>query len=206
MAETHGLLIYERLMSFAEYRKENGNEMQQAVYSDLVDYLSGISPDNDREALQSVMRITYELTELYVAGEREIEKAGWRNEYIDELKEIYAIIALTKPREFEQEAERIVNNTDTFPIMSVEVGFKNDPDLFFRAEMWRDELIMLQTMLSTKEDREGTDFKVINLSDGGMLTIDLNEVLFVNCSPYVEDENTTIEMEFVDDDYFDEEL
>ena len=72
--------------------------------------------------------------------------------------------------------------------------------------MWRDELRMLQTMLSAKEDREGTDFKVINLSDGGMLTIDLNEVLFVNCSPYVEDENTTIEMEFVEGDYFDEEL
>ena len=59
MAETHGLLIYERLLSFAEYRKENGNEMQQAVYSDLVEYLSGISPDNDRAALRSVMRITY---------------------------------------------------------------------------------------------------------------------------------------------------
>ena len=90
--------------------------------------------------------------------------------------------------------------------MSVEIGFKNEPDLFFRAEMWRDELRTLQTMLSAKEGREGTDFKVINLSDGGMLTIDLNEVLFVNCSPYVEDENTTIEMEFVEDDYFDEEL
>ena len=101
MAETHGLLIYERLLSFAEYRKERGNEMQQAMYSDLVDYLSGISPDSDRTALRSVMRITYELTELYVAGEREIETAGWRNEYIDELKEIYAIIALTKPKEFE---------------------------------------------------------------------------------------------------------
>lgn len=101
MAETHGLLIYERLLSFAEYRKERGNEMQQAIYSDLVDYLSGISPDNDREALLSVMRITYELTEMYVAGERELETAGWCNEYIDELKEIYAIIALTKPREFE---------------------------------------------------------------------------------------------------------
>ena len=100
MAETHGLLIYERLLSFAEYRKERGNEMQQAMYSDLVEYLSGISPDNDQSALRSVMRITYELTELYVAGEREIETAGWCNEYIDELKEIYAIIALTKPKEF----------------------------------------------------------------------------------------------------------
>ena len=100
MAETHGLLIYERLLSFAEYRKENGNKMQQAVYSDLVDYLSGISPDNDRAALRSVMLIIYELTELYVAGEREIETAGWCHEYIAELKEIYAIIALTKPREF----------------------------------------------------------------------------------------------------------
>ena len=100
MAETHGLLIYERLLSFAEYRKEKGNEMQQAMYSDLVNYLSGISPDNDRAALRSVMRITYELTELYVAGEREIETAGWCHEYIAELKEIYAIIALTKPREF----------------------------------------------------------------------------------------------------------
>ena len=101
MAETHGLLIYERLLSFAEYRKERGNEMQQAIYSDLVDYLSGISPDNDREALLYVMRITYELTEMYVAGERELETAGWHNEYIAELKEIYAIIALTKPKEFD---------------------------------------------------------------------------------------------------------
>ena len=100
MAESHGLLIYERLLSFAEYRKEKGNEMQQAMYSDLVDYLSGISPDSDRVALRYVMRITYELTEMYVAGEREIETAGWCNEYIAELKEIYAIIALTKPKEF----------------------------------------------------------------------------------------------------------
>ena len=101
MAESHGLLIYERLLSFAEYRKESGNELQKAVYYDLVEYLRGKSPGSDREALRSVMRITYELTEMYVAGERELETAGWRNEYIDELKEIYAIIALTKPREFE---------------------------------------------------------------------------------------------------------
>ena len=101
MAETHGLLIYERLLSFAEYRKENGNKLQQAIYSDLVSYLSGKSPGNDREALLSVMRITYELTEMYVAGERELETAGWRIDFIAELKEIYAIIALTKPREFE---------------------------------------------------------------------------------------------------------
>ena len=47
------------------------------------------------------MRIAYKLTEMYVAGEREIETAGWRNEYIAELKEIYAIIALTKPRDTE---------------------------------------------------------------------------------------------------------
>src|SRR5699024_6987656 len=101
MAETHGLLIYERLLSFAEYRTENCNEMQQAVYSDLVDYLSGISPDNDRAALRSVMRIAYELTEMYVAGERELETAGSRIDFIAELKEIYAIIALTKPRDTE---------------------------------------------------------------------------------------------------------
>lgn len=101
MAETHGLLIYERLLSFAEYRKENGNELQRAMYSDLADYLSGISPENDRAALRSVMRMTYELTEMYVAGERELETAGWRNEYTAELKEIYAIIALTKPRDTE---------------------------------------------------------------------------------------------------------
>ena len=100
MAETHGLLIYERLLSFAEYRKENGNELQKAVYYDLVEYLSGISPENDLSAIRSAIRITYELTEMYVAGERELETAGWRNEYIDELKEIYAIIALTKPKEF----------------------------------------------------------------------------------------------------------
>ena len=101
MAETHGVLIYERLLSFAEYRKENGNELQQAIYTDVLKYLSGTVPDNDREALLSVMRITYELTEMYVAGERELETAGWHNEYISELKEIYAIIALTKPKEFD---------------------------------------------------------------------------------------------------------
>lgn len=88
--------------------------------------------------------------------------------------------------------------------MSVEIGFKNEPDLFFRAEMWRDDLKTFQSMLSAKETREGTDFQVITLSDGGMITADLNEVLFLNAMPYVEDENTTIEVEYIDDDYGDE--
>lgn len=88
--------------------------------------------------------------------------------------------------------------------MSVEIGFKNDPDLFFRAEMWRDDLQTFQSMLAAKETREGTDFQVITLSDGGMITADLNEVLFLNATPYVEDENTTIEVEYIDDDYGDE--
>ena len=88
--------------------------------------------------------------------------------------------------------------------MSVEIGFKNEPDLFFRAEMWRDDLKTFQSMLSAKESREGTDFQVITLSDGGMITADLNEVLFLNAMPYVEDENTTIEVEYIDDDYGDE--
>lgn len=88
--------------------------------------------------------------------------------------------------------------------MSVEIGFKNEPDLFFRAEMWRDDLKTFQSMLSAKETREGTDFQVITLSDGGTITADLNEVLFLNAMPYVEDENTTIEVEYIDDDYGDE--
>ena len=87
--------------------------------------------------------------------------------------------------------------------MSVEIGFKNEPDLFFRAEMWRDDLQTFQSMLSAKETREGTDFQVITLSDGGTITADLNEVLFLNAMPYVEDENTTIEVEYIDDDYGD---
>lgn len=87
--------------------------------------------------------------------------------------------------------------------MSVEIGFKNDPDLFFRAEMWRDDLQTFQSMLTAKETREGTDFQVITLSDGGTITADLNEVLFLNAMPYVEDENTTIEVEYIDDDYGD---
>lgn len=88
--------------------------------------------------------------------------------------------------------------------MSVEIGFKNEPDLFFRAEMWRDELRTLQHMMTAKETREGTDFQVISLSDGGTITVDLNEVLFINAMPYVEDENTTIEVEYIDDDFGDE--
>lgn len=87
--------------------------------------------------------------------------------------------------------------------MSVELGFKNEPELFFRAEMWRDELHTLQRMVTAKESREGTDFQIISLSDGGMITVDLNEVLFINAMPYVEDENTTIEVEYIDDDYGD---
>lgn len=87
--------------------------------------------------------------------------------------------------------------------MSVEIGFKNEPDLFFRAEMWRDDLQTFQSMLSAKETREGTDFQAITLSDGGTITADLNEVLFLNAMPYVEDENTTIEVEYIDDDYGD---
>ena len=98
MAETHGLLIYERLLSFAEYRKENGIELQQAIYTDVLKYLSGISPESDRMALHAVMKISYELTEMYVAGERELDAKGWREDFANELKEIYAIIALTKPK------------------------------------------------------------------------------------------------------------
>lgn len=88
--------------------------------------------------------------------------------------------------------------------MNVEIGFKSEPDLFFRAEMWRDEIRTLQQMLAAKESREGTDFQVITLVDGGAITVDLNAVLFVNANPYVEDENTTIEVEFIDDDYGDD--
>ena len=101
MAETHGLLIYERILSFADYRKENGSEMQQAIYDDVVEYLSGISPESDRKALHAVMKISYELTEIYAAGERDLQFKGWREDFANELKEIYAIIALTKPRDTE---------------------------------------------------------------------------------------------------------
>lgn len=101
MAETHGILIYERLLSFAEYRKENGTEMQEAVYTDLVKYLSENSPDNDRKALHSVMKISNELTEIYAVGERELDAKGWREDFAAELKEIFAIIAMTKPRDAE---------------------------------------------------------------------------------------------------------
>lgn len=88
--------------------------------------------------------------------------------------------------------------------MNVEIGFKSEPDLFFRAEMWRDDIRTLQQMMTAKETREGTDFQVITLVDGGAITVDLNEVLFVNANPSVEDENTTIEVEFIDDDYGDD--
>lgn len=100
MAETHGILIYERLLSFAEYRKENGSELQQAIYTDVLKYLSGTVPDNDRLALHSVARISHELTEMYVAAEHHLEAQGCREDFANELKEIYAIIALTKPKEF----------------------------------------------------------------------------------------------------------
>ena len=97
MAETHGLLIYERLLSFAEYRKESGNETQQHIYNAVVTYLVDNRPDTEDFAVEVAIGLAAELSSWIRDGEISEE---YFERFIAELKEIYAIIALTKPKEF----------------------------------------------------------------------------------------------------------
>lgn len=87
---------------------------------------------------------------------------------------------------------RITKNKDeSMPILNVDIGIKDANDLFFSVEMWDDDFDTLQQMLTAKETRSDTDFQVLPLSNGGTITIDLSEVLFVNTMPYDDVDNNT---------------
>lgn len=82
--------------------------------------------------------------------------------------------------------------------MQVDIGFKDtDPDFWFSATMWDDDLQTLHDLLLAKEERDGTDFHVLKTDNGGSITIDLSEVLYVNTIPYDEGEDTNIEVEYI---------
>ena len=66
--------------------------------------------------------------------------------------------------------------------------------------MWADEVQTLQELLRAKENRDFTDFHLLRTDNGGSLTIDLSEVLYVNTMPYAENDNTTIEVEYLYDE------
>lgn len=96
----------------------------------------------------------------------------------------------------------ITRGADSFPIKIANIGVRSAEELFFSVEMWEDDLETLQRRLSLKESRDGTDFTVLRLSNGGTITIDLSEVLFVSTAPYVELNYTTGEDEFYDDEQY----
>lgn len=87
--------------------------------------------------------------------------------------------------------------------MDVEIVYTTKEEVFFHCVMWKDELETLQEQLMAKENRKETEFAVIPFVTGGSITVDLSEVLAITSNPYVEDENTTIEVEYIDDDYGD---
>lgn len=96
----------------------------------------------------------------------------------------------------------ITRGAYSFPIKNANIGIRGAEELFFSVEMWDDDLEILQQKLTSKESRGGTDFTVLRLSNGGTITIDLSEVLFVSTAPYDDSNYTSREDEFYDDEYY----
>lgn len=86
--------------------------------------------------------------------------------------------------------------------MDVEIVYTSKEEVFFHCVMWKDDLETIQNQLMAKENRKEAEFAVIPLVNGGSITVDLSEVLAITSNPYVEDENTTIEVEYIDIDDF----
>lgn len=92
------------------------------------------------------------------------------------------------------------HDEESMPILHVDIGIKDATDIFFNVDMWDDDFETFQQMLLAKETRGGTDFQVLPLSNGGTITIDLSEILFVNTMPYEDSEtNTEVGLETFDD-------
>lgn len=94
----------------------------------------------------------------------------------------------------------IVNNSDTLPIVDVEIIYTNKEDLHFLCVMWTDDLEVVQTRLTALKDRRSPNFEIIPMFNGGKITVDLSEVLSITSNPHFDDEKTTIEVDYIDDE------
>lgn len=87
---TNGLRLYEHLLTFSEYREQNDNPLQQAVYSDMVRNLSEANPKSDAEAVVVVYRLLSSLLDVAASVPEDFE---YYSQLHEEIQEILAIVA-----------------------------------------------------------------------------------------------------------------
>ena len=81
---------YSHLVTFAEYRKENDDLLQQAIYSDLLRALKEIEPEGETQARMVVYSV---LSSLLKEGMDLVKDERFGDAFHAEVREILAIVA-----------------------------------------------------------------------------------------------------------------
>lgn len=87
---TSAIKTYSHLVTFAEYRKENDDPLQQAIYSDLLRALSEIEPEDETQARMVVYSV---LSSLLKEGMDLVKDYRFGDGFHAEVREILAIVA-----------------------------------------------------------------------------------------------------------------
>lgn len=87
---TGAIKTYSHLVTFAEYRKENDDPLQQAVYSDLLRALIEIEPEGETQARMVVYSV---LSSLLKEGMDLVKDERYGDAFHAEVREILAIVA-----------------------------------------------------------------------------------------------------------------
>lgn len=87
---TSAIKTYSHLVTFAEYRKENDNPLQQALYSDLFRILTEIEPEGEAHARLVVYSA---LSSLLKEGMGFVKYERYGDAFHSEVLEILAIVA-----------------------------------------------------------------------------------------------------------------
>ena len=81
---------YSHLVTFAEYRMENDDPLQQALYSDLFRNLTEIEPEGETQARMVVYSV---LSSLLKEGMDLVKDERYGDAFHAEVREILAIVA-----------------------------------------------------------------------------------------------------------------
>ena len=87
---TSAIKTYSHLVTFAEYRKENDDPLQRAIYSDLFRILTEIEPEGETQARMVVYST---LSSLLKEGMDLVTDERFGDAFHAEVREILAIVA-----------------------------------------------------------------------------------------------------------------
>lgn len=86
----NAIKTYSHLVTFAEYRKENDDPLQQAIYSDLFRILTEIEPEGETQARMVVYST---LSSFLKEGMDFVKDDRFGEAFHAEVREILAIVA-----------------------------------------------------------------------------------------------------------------